>query len=39
MAMRILPNERDFDAWIRQELDARLVGLTPPGFRPEKGIR
>jgi uncharacterized membrane protein YidH (DUF202 family) len=36
---KVLPNERDFDAWIRGDLDARLAGLTPPGFRPQKGIR
>ena len=35
----ILPNDRDFDAWIRGDLDARLAGLTPAGFRATKGIR
>ncbi len=35
----IIQDERAFDRWIAQDLDARLVGLTPPGFTPKKGIR
>ena len=35
---KIFPVEREFDAWIRLDLDARLAAITPPGFRPRAKI-
>ncbi|MDB4968735.1 MAG: hypothetical protein JWN44_4424 [Myxococcales bacterium] len=35
----IIKGEANLDRWIRLDLDQRLAELTPPGFKPTKGLR